>query len=160
MISSIALLYGILLGINLPAPLLGLEFDSGPAPRLWYQPPGWVIPAAWFVLFALLGIARHRLMERAHSGEQKWILALAVLCASYSYYTLGLSKITGISPLWFGLAGNLVVIAAAAALSVRLHALDYAAAWLVAPAAIWTAFATAIVIGEMRLDGLIRFNPH
>ena len=57
--ASLFLLYGILIGVNLPAPFLGLEFDNDPpAQRLWYAPPGWVIPAAWFVLFALLAAAR------------------------------------------------------------------------------------------------------
>ncbi|MCB0518090.1 MAG: hypothetical protein H6577_15680 [Lewinellaceae bacterium] len=41
---------------------------------------------------------------------QGWLFALAVLCATYAYYTLGFAKLTGISALWYGLFGNIAVI--------------------------------------------------
>lgn len=59
LVANVVLMYAILVGINLPAPLLGLEFEeSGDQARLPYAPPGYVIPIAWFVLFTLLGVAR------------------------------------------------------------------------------------------------------
>lgn len=155
LILSILLFYAILIVVNIPAPLLGLEFESGNNPRLWYQPPGFVISIAWFVLFTLLGIARYLLVESGQGQLTGWLIALAVLCASYAYYTLGLARLTGIPGLWFGLIGNILVIVFAVIVAYRLlHALP-AAGWLVVPVVVWTAYASLIVIGEMRQAGLL-----
>ena len=52
------------------------------------------------ILLALLGAARYDLARRNAPDELGWlIVGLAVLCATYAYYTLGLSKLTGISAL-------------------------------------------------------------
>jgi tryptophan-rich sensory protein len=151
---NLALMYAILIGINIPASLLGLDFnDSTPRERLWFEPPGFVIPLAWFVLFFLLGIARYHVTQTTKSSMANWLLiALAVLCASYAYYTLGLAQITGLSALWYGLAGNILVIIFALVVAYKLSAVSTTAALLVVPVALWTTFATAIVVGEMRMQ--------
>lgn len=151
---NIGLMYAILIAVNVPAPFLGLNFDNNEASsRLAWEPPGFVIPLVWFVLFTLLGVARHELGLRGQG--QGAITVLAVLCATYAYYTLGLAKLTGISALWFGLAGNLVVIAAAAAIAYGLRTVSATAAYLVVPVAVWTAYATTIVLGQMKQQKLI-----
>ncbi|MFN7119761.1 MAG: tryptophan-rich sensory protein [Saprospiraceae bacterium] len=155
LIFSILLFYGILVVVNIPAPFLGLEFESNNKPRLWFQPPGFVIPIVWFVLFTLLGIARYTLLKM-QQPELVWLLIiLAVLCATYAYYTLGLAKLTGISALWFGLIGNLVVIAVAALVIIQILPVSTLAAWLVVPVIVWTAFASLIVWGELKMEHLI-----
>lgn len=154
-IMSIFLFYAILVVVNIPAPFVGLKFDSGTAPRLWYAPPGFIIPIVWFVLFALLGIARYKLVQSGNHTYQWWLLGLAFLCASYAYYTLGLSQLTHISALWFGLIGNIVVILFAAYVVYLLLPVNRIAALLTVPVIIWTFFASIIVLGEMKLDKLI-----
>lgn len=153
---SVLLLYAILVGVNVPAPWLGLEFD-GPEPdrRLWFEPPGFVIPVVWFVLFTMLGVARYWVLERTGAAEAWLVVGLAVLCAAYAYYTLGLARLTGISPLWFGLWGNLAVVAAALFVALQVYGVSPGAALLVVPVAVWTSFATAIVVGQMRAQGLV-----
>lgn len=156
LVASILLMYAILVGVNLPAPLLGLEFEDSPErDRLPYAPPGWVIPAAWFVLFALLGTARWLVLRTADADGGGAIVALAVLCAAYAYYTLGLAKLTGVSALWYGLAGNVAVVLAALAVAGVLLPAAPAAALLVLPVAVWTTYATAIVVGELKAEGLV-----
>ncbi|MGV3515769.1 tryptophan-rich sensory protein [Luteitalea sp.] len=116
--------------------------------------PGWVIPVVWFGLFLLLAVARWRLLALAVPAAQTaaaLIVGLAVFCATYAYYTLGLAKLTGVDPLVLGMVGNLVTIATATAVAWRCAALLPLAALLVLPVAVWTAFATVIVIGLMRL---------
>jgi tryptophan-rich sensory protein len=131
-----------------------LVFESNePDRRLWYEPPGFVIPLVWFVLFTLLAIARYQL-TRSGDGAGGPVVALAVLCATYAYYTLGLARLTGVSALWFGLFGNILVIIAALAVAYLARQESATAALLVVPVAIWTSFATAIVVGQMRLQGL------
>lgn len=152
---SILIFYAILVGVNIPAPFLGLEFEDDTKPRLWYQPPGYIISVAWFVLFTLLGIARYHLIQGGHSGAQGWLFALAVLCASYAYYTLGFAKLTNISALWYGLVGNIVVILFTGIVVLKLLPFSRTAAFLTIPVIIWTAFASLIIIGEMRLQKLL-----
>jgi tryptophan-rich sensory protein len=154
LIASIALFYTILIGVNIPAPWIGLRFDRDEAPRLWYESPGFLIPVAWFLLFTLLGIGRYAVLSQGHPGLQYPLLALAVLCAAYAYYTLGLAKLTGISALWYGLAGNIAVMLCAAWVVCTLCPVP-AAALLTAPVILWTAYATLIVLGQMRQKGML-----
>jgi tryptophan-rich sensory protein len=154
-IASILVFYGILVIINLPAPIFGIEFESGGERKLWYAPPGFVIPIVWFALFTLLGIARQDLV-RINEGGMQWLLfGLAFLCATYAYYTLGLARLTNISALWYGLAGNIVVIVFAAFVVWKLFPVNKIAAYLTMPVIVWTIFASVIVVGEMRLAKLI-----
>lgn len=149
---NIALMYGILIGVNIPASLLGLDFDDDtPRQRLWFEPPGYVIPIAWFVLFALLALALQAIARMDPTASVRWwVVGLAVLCATYAYYTLGLQKLTHISALWFGLVGNLVVIVAALAIAYAAYLVSATAAYYILPVAVWTTYATAIVIGELK----------
>jgi tryptophan-rich sensory protein len=154
-IGSIFSFYAVLIVVNIPAPFLGLEFGRGETPKLWYAPPGFVIPIVWFVLFTLLGVARYMLIQTGHGDYQAWLYGLAFLCATYAYYTLGLAKLTNISALWFGLIGNAVVIVFAAWIVYLLLPLSKIAALLTLPLILWTLYASLIVLGEMRLEKLI-----
>ncbi|UBZ14828.1 tryptophan-rich sensory protein [Flagellimonas marinaquae] len=151
---SILSFYGILIVVNIPAPFLGLNFENGEAPKLWYAPPGFVIPIVWFVLFTLLGIGRYYLIQTS-TNHQWWLYGLALLCATYAYYTLGLAKTTHVSALWFGLIGNLVVIIFAILVVYKLFPINKVSALLTIPVILWTMFASIIVIGEMKLEKLI-----
>lgn len=152
---SILSFYLVLLLVNLPAPFLGLKFENNDARRLWYEPPGFIIPIVWFVLFTLLGLARHTLIVSNAVSLQWWLYALAVMCAAYAYYTLGLAQLTQISALWFGLWGNLLVILFAALVVYQLQMVSMRAAWLTLPVIIWTLYATWIVLGTMKAEGLV-----
>jgi tryptophan-rich sensory protein len=59
-----------------------------------------------------------------------------VLCATYACYTLGLAKVTGISALWYGLAGNAAVIIAAILVAYKVYPVSQTAAFLFIPVAI------------------------
>ncbi|HEU4901496.1 MAG TPA: TspO/MBR family protein [Flavisolibacter sp.] len=157
LISNVLLMYGILVVVNIPAPFLGLQFENDRVEqRHWFEPPGWVIPIVWFVLFTLLGIARYVLTKQGDNRFQGYaIVGFAVLCATYAYYTLGLSQLTGIPALWLGLWGNLAVIIAATILCWLLYNRSATATLLVAPVIAWTLFATFIIVGKLKLQGLV-----
>lgn len=149
------LFYAILVVVNIPAPFLGLEFGKGETTRLWYSPPGYLIPIVWFVLFTLLGIARFRLIQSDLSDYQWWLFGLAFFCATYAYYTLGLQKITGVSALWFGLIGNILVILFASLVVLKFAFINRTAALLTIPVIVWTIYASFIVVGKMKINKLI-----
>ena len=155
---NILFFYAILLVVNLPAPFLGLKFDDGAVDKVWFAPPGYVIAIVWWILFTLLGAARYLVVQSvdAPPSGSSLIIGLGVLCAAYAYYTLGLEAVTGISALWFGLAGNLLVIAAATFIVRQLFNTVPTAAFLVAPVVLWTSFATLIVLAEIKAARLIQ----
>lgn len=68
--------------------------------------PGYVIPTVWFRRFTLPGIARY-ILPRPPASDVAWlVLSLAVVCALYAYYTIGVSRFTGISALGLGPGGT------------------------------------------------------
>lgn len=143
----------LLLLINVPAGLLGLDFgEDGPSPAP-LAPPGWLVVAAWLTLFLAMGYARWSVLEAGGSASfGTAIILLGVFCASYAYYTLGLAQLTGISALWFGLIGNGVVIIFAMALAVQAWPLSTGAGIALAAVAVWTSFATISVVQELLLQ--------
>ena len=154
-ILSILIFYAILVVVDIPAPFVGLKFENTEKSKLWYAPPGFIIPFAWFVLFTLLGIARSKLVADGNTDFQWWLFTLAILCASYAYYTLGLAKLTHVSALWFGLWGNIVVILFALLVVIVVYPVNNTAALLTIPVIIWTLYASIIVLGEMKHKKLI-----
>ncbi|MDO8966263.1 MAG: TspO/MBR family protein [Algoriphagus sp.] len=150
--TNILLFYGILFFINVPAYFLGLRFEGNEHKRrLWFEPPGFVIPIVWVFLFLLLAILRYKLVQIEADYLAKMTIGLAVVCASYAYYTLGLEKLTGISALKFGLIGNVVVILVALWVGVTVAELSSNLSYLVFPIVAWTFFATMIILGQLRL---------
>lgn len=160
---SILLFYAILFGLNIPASLLGIEAEAEETKqKLWYQPPDFAIPVIWFVLFTMLGLSRHHLLQIGHD-ELQWVLfILAFLCAASAYYTTGLSKVTGISASWLGLAGNTLVILFAGYVSFTIYSESFFSALLVVPVILWSAFSSLIIYSEIKLKKEIppTANPH
>jgi tryptophan-rich sensory protein len=150
---NLVLFYAILFLTNVPAYFLGLKFEGNEArKRLWFEPPGFVIPIVWVLLFFLLALLRFKL-EQVHAEDlSSMTLVLAFICASYAYYTLGLEKLTGISALKFGLAGNILVILAALWVGIMVSDLSANLSYLVFPIVIWTFFATMIILGQLRMN--------
>ncbi|MFZ9982857.1 MAG: hypothetical protein ACO3FI_12585 [Cyclobacteriaceae bacterium] len=89
-------------------------------------------------MFALLGAARSEIQKNKPdtSDADLLLFGLAFLCASYAYYTLGFSKLTGVSPLWFGLFGNMLVILFCIFVCIRIKTISPLATGLIFPVAI------------------------
>ncbi|MFL0682967.1 MAG: hypothetical protein ACJLTB_07000 [Algoriphagus aquaeductus] len=150
---NLLLFYAILFLINVPAYFLGLRFEGNEKrKRLWFEPPGFVIPLVWVFLFFLLAILRYNLMLIQESNLASMTILLAVICSSYAYYTHGLEKLTGISALKFGLFGNILVILAALWVGRKVSDLSAGLSYLVFPIVVWTFFATMIILGQLRLS--------
>lgn len=147
-VANAALFLVLLLLINVPAPFLGLNFDDE-APGVALAPPGWLVVTAWLILFPAMGVARWMVVKSespAASAASHWIVALALLCASYAYYTLGFERLTGVSAAIWGLAGNAAVIVTALFAAAVTRELSPTAASLLAAVAVWTSFASVSVV--------------
>lgn len=145
--------YAILFLTNVPAYFLGLRFEGNETRRrLWFEPPGFVIPIVWVILFFLLAILRFKLLEIGETRLATMTIGLAVVCASYAYYTLGLEKLTGISALKFGLGGNILVILVALWVGRKVSDFSAELSYYIFPIVAWTFFATMIILGQLRLN--------
>lgn len=151
-LSNLIIFYAILFLTNVPAYFLGLKFEGNKKPRrLWFEPPAFVIPVVWVVLFFLLAVLRFKLIQVQAADLAVMTLILAFICASYAYYTLGLEKLTGVSALKFGLGGNILVILVALWVGGMVSELSANLSYLVFPIVVWTFYATMIILGQLRL---------
>ncbi len=123
----------------------------------WYQalikppfnPPDWAFPPVWTALYILMGLAAWRIWDRNPIGIRR---ALAV-------YAAQLSLNLGWTILFFGLQRpNWALIEIVPLLGFILwtvalfRPLDRVAAWLLAPYALWVAFAVYLNAGIVALN--------
>lgn len=142
----------ILVFVNLPAFLLGLKFEgNSSAKRLWFEPAGIMIPIVWIVLFGLLATLQSKLFGMDMSEMAFNVFTLALVCAMYPYYTLGLEKATGISAIKFGLLGNGLILMVSLWLASQVGQISPQLAYFVFPLVVWTAYTTFVLIGRIRL---------
>lgn len=118
-----ALVDGLILWLAAPE---RLDDASGP----------WVA-CGWGMLLVLLAVARHA--ARA-ARARSFVDGFWLFCVAYPLYTMGLSDRAA------GRAGNLLAIAAALALTVLLWRQSRRAAVLVAPVAVWLAYAATTLV--------------
>ncbi len=149
---NICLLLGILILTNIPGYFFGLKFQGNvPKKRLWFEPPGFIIPIVWVFFFLMFAFLRYKLVVGNEHDLAMLVLVLAFICASYPYYTLGLEKLTGISALKFGLAGNILVILTTLFVGIEISEFSANLSYLIYPIVIWTFFASMVILGQLRL---------
>jgi tryptophan-rich sensory protein len=111
-----------------------------------FAPQGPVIGIVWIALFAGMGAAY------GLARSQRAVVALIALCLAYPFYTHTIGgHLTE-------LLGNIVTFAYALWLTSRLRSESTAASVLIGCVAAWIAFATALVIGLVQLNGWA--TPH
>lgn len=129
----------------------GAMFKPGP----WYDglakpswnPPNWVFPVTWTVLYILIAAAGARLSAIDGSGT-----ALA-------FWALQIALNTLWSPVFFGLhrirAGMLIIVAlwgAVLGLLICAFPLDALAGWMLAPYLVWVSIAASLNAGVWKLN--------
>jgi tryptophan-rich sensory protein len=131
--ASLALFLGAVLVVN--AMIFGLRLPGAAGDPS--GPPGWLVGLVWTGLFALFGAAHWKLQGSANDEAARlWLVAFAILCLIYPFYTLGLANRS------IGLAGNIVTGLVAVLLVRRIWSASITAALLVAPVIPWLAFAS------------------
>jgi len=108
-----------------------------------FNPPAWLFPPVWNLLFALMAIAAWRVHERTPPG--------AVRRAALALFALQLVANVLWSVLFFGLRqpgaalGEILVLETLiVATTITFYRLDRPAGWLLVPYALWVAFAVAL----------------
>lgn len=121
----------------------------------WFNPPDWVFPVAWTILYTMIAISLWRLLgARPMAGPSRggWLLALAA-------FLVQLALNAAWTPVFFtahAVGLGLVVVAALLIMvlwTIRLTwRFDRPAAWLLIPYAAWVAFATILNAAILRLN--------
>lgn len=115
------------------------------------SPPGWVFPVVWTLLYLMMGLAAwrvwalHGVREARASALRLYALQLAVN-ALWPGLFFGL-ELYWAAAVWLALLLALVVCTAA-----RFRRLDDAAGLLLAPYALWCAFALYLNLGAAALN--------
>ena len=119
-----------------------------------FNPPNWVFPVAWTILYTMIAVAAWRLLgalPRTGPSRQGWWLALAA-------FAVQLALNAAWSPVFFtahAVGAALVVVVALLVMvlsTIRLSwRFDRLAAWLLVPYAAWVSFACLLngVIWQM-----------
>ena len=113
-------------------------------------PPGWVFPVVWGILYLLMGIAAARIALLQESGARRaalrvYGLQLAVIFLwPLLFFNL---QAFGAAFLWLVLLFALIVW-----MILSFRELDKAAAWLLLPYLLWTAFAGYLNLGVWLLN--------
>jgi tryptophan-rich sensory protein len=117
----------------------------------WFQPPGWVFPIAWTILYVMLGLAVAIVANARGSRFRGYAVALFVVA-----FLLNLTW----SPVFFGMHRPAMALAIIVGMFVAALATTFAfgrvratAAWLMVPYLGWLCFA-AILNWE-----IVRLNP-
>ncbi len=149
---NVLLFLGILTAVNLPAFYIGLKpLERGVPRRLWFELPRFAIYWVWIFLFMLLAVVRHRLQLENEHESGVLLMVLAIVCATYSYYTIGLEKLTGISALKLGLAGNLVIIISTICTGVVVAGYSLYLSYLLYPLVVWAFYLSMVSLGKLNL---------
>lgn len=115
-----------------------------------FNPPDWLFGPVWTFLYATMGVAGWRVWLKAYGERARWPLAL---------FALQLALNLGWSVAFFGLhaigAAIVVIVALEAAILATMLAfrrIDGLAAALLAPYALWVAFAMLLNVAIWRLN--------
>jgi tryptophan-rich sensory protein len=121
----------------------------------WFNPPDWVFPVAWTVLYTMIAVSLWRLLgarPRTGPSREGWRLAVAA-------FLVQIALNAAWTPVFFtahAIGLGLVVVAALLVMvlwTIRLTwRCDRAAAWLLVPYAVWVAFATILNAAVLRLN--------
>ena len=103
-----------------------------------FNPPGWLVGAIWFVLYALWGAARWYAYQTGLAGRRAsyWVGLLMLWGLAYPFITAG---DTGVSVL-----ANLISLALVLWTATKLRRISKRAFWLVAPSVLWIGLASIL----------------
>ena len=113
-------------------------------------PPGWVFPVVWGILYLLMGIAAARIALLQESGARRAALRVygLQLAVNFLWHLLFFNlQAFGAAFLWLVLLFALIVW-----MILSFRELDKAAAWLLLPYLLWTAFAGYLNLGVWLLN--------
>lgn len=121
----------------------------------WFNPPNWVFPVAWTILYAMIAVSLWRLLGARPAIGPKlrgWQLALVAFATQ-------LALNAAWTPVFFSahaIGAGLVVVVALLVMvlwTIRLALpIDRPAAWLLVPYAAWVAFASLLNAAILRLN--------
>jgi tryptophan-rich sensory protein len=148
-VSSTLLLNGLIFGLGwsrLDRPAL---LDPTVAPR--FTPPGYAFGLIWTGLFSLMGTARWLIAQGTDptivAQHQQLVLGLIIFCLVQPLYSTAISSRLG------GILGTVAAFGLAGFTAVTVRSSSAAAGLLIVPVALWTLYASILLIAVIRSRG-------
>jgi translocator protein len=113
-------------------------------------PPGYAFGIIWTILFTFMGAARWLVGKSTNlqaASHQQLIVILIVFCLLQPLYSTAIGSRVG------GLLGTLATVVLAAFTAVSVRSSSEFAALLIFPVALWTTFASILLIAVIRSRG-------
>jgi translocator protein len=117
--------------------------------RPWWQPPDWVIPIVWTVIYAIIAITVWRAWKAA--PERRRGLAWALIVNLFLNFIWPLLFSAHRRPDWALVDAALLTISVVP-LMIAVNRRAPGNGWWLAPYLLWTAFATALNLALVRLN--------
>lgn len=117
----------------------------------WFNPPVWVFPVAWTLLYAMMGVALALLLRAAESPAKTRALWAFWIQLAFNYaWSVVFFGLQALGPATYAAAALCAAVAVATA---TLVPVDRRAAALMVPYLLWTAFALVLAGAIWRLNG-------
>ena len=126
------------------------EFDSAAKPPL--TPPGWVFPAVWTLLYLCMGTAAWRIWELRCGDRELRRSSLRLYAAQLAANALWPALFFGLGLYWAAAVWLAALLALVVWTLLAFRRLDDLAVILMAPYALWCAFALYLNIGVAALN--------
>lgn len=151
-------LYGIAVWV-LSAELIGLlaNLASGAGPGAYgalrlppASPPGWVFPAVWTALYALIGAAGFLVFESGKNGRRRALCFYAAQFAVQFFWPVVFFRLSAFG--WAAALAALLLVLAAVTAYLFFRAVPLAGKLLL-PFTLWCAYAVYLAAGVVALNG-------
>jgi translocator protein len=117
----------------------------------FFNPPNWIFPVVWPILFTLMMIGFWRILRQVDAGKPRGYAIFAFLIQLI--FNLGWSAaFFGAQSLFAGVIVSVGLILAVAAMVVAYRKIDPLAAWLQLPYLAWVTFAMVLTVSIWQLN--------
>ena len=117
----------------------------------WFNPPNWIFPVVWPILFTLMIVGFWRVLRQVDAGRPRGI-AIVAFFVQLIFNLAWSIAFFGAKNLFAGVLVSVGLIMSVAAMVFTFRKIDPTAAWLQIPYLAWVSFAMVLTVSIWRLN--------
>ncbi len=117
----------------------------------WFNPPNWIFPVVWPMLYALMAFGFWRILRQVEGGQPRQLAIFAFLIQIVANAAWSLAFFGAQSPA-AGLIVAILLVLTVAFMVLKFHKTDPLSAWLQLPYLCWVTFAALLNTAIWRLN--------